>query len=362
MKRHLVRAALACALGTMGLPACGTAATTERVYDGRTVVGPYIEPETYAAYTEGAYHEARGEWALAEAAYRRALSRHGDSAGIWTRLGVIACREGLQPALEAFDAAIEDRAYAPAWMERARCLRAHGHDDLALQAAERAVALDPFEPNSNLLVADVHVSLGQLDRARDWLFAWLLMDPGALTHWREIARRADLASAPDLAELLRARLQAGADSGSELEAASLTSLLAQRRELSVGELEAAILRDDAAAAHLAAGAANMSRLDMARLALSLGKPLLACQEAELLLGADPEDGEAWSLAICSAAMAGDRERLEALLHHGRGLRARRPELMDCLENLLAWWVSDVAASDLDVRVSNAGPPGNPTAP
>ena len=57
--------------------------------NGRTVNGAYIEPEAYAAYTEGAYREARGEWAAAERAYRSAIEEDPDSPGIWLRLGVL---------------------------------------------------------------------------------------------------------------------------------------------------------------------------------------------------------------------------------------------------------------------------------
>ncbi|HVZ32007.1 MAG TPA: hypothetical protein VG963_06260, partial [Polyangiaceae bacterium] len=106
----------------LALTACSSGHGTERVFDGHTVSGRYIQPEAYAAYTEGVVREEHGDLAGAEQAYRQALLHDGQSPEILTRLGVLACRQSVPRALRLFDRADAREPYAPAWTARARCL------------------------------------------------------------------------------------------------------------------------------------------------------------------------------------------------------------------------------------------------
>jgi cytochrome c-type biogenesis protein CcmH/NrfG len=101
------------------------------------------------------YLEQHGDWAGAASAYRRASARDPDSPGIAARLGAIACRTSLEAALVEFQTAGIARDYAPAWAERARCLLAHHDPARALDAARRAILLDPSNPDASLCVAQI---------------------------------------------------------------------------------------------------------------------------------------------------------------------------------------------------------------
>ena len=57
------RAGGALLLGAAASLGCGAHRSTERVFDGHAVVGPYIEPEAYAAFADGVYREAHGDTA-----------------------------------------------------------------------------------------------------------------------------------------------------------------------------------------------------------------------------------------------------------------------------------------------------------
>ena len=270
----------ACALGVLG---CGSTQTTARVFDGHLVVGPYVEPEAYAAFAEGVYLESHGEWEAAASAYRRARSRDPDSPGIAARLGAIACRTSLEAALDEFRTSSIARDYAPAWAERARCLLAHHDPARALEAAQRAVRLDPNNPDANLCVAQIHRERGQPERARAWLFAWALGDPEAA------ARRAAI---DEQARLL----------GDE----ALSRLVASQQRRAASDSERA---EDTP---------RPSPMRLAELALARGEPGIASQHAALALEANPGDADARIVALFAASLAPDEARFLELL---RGARA-----------------------------------------
>lgn len=334
------------ALGSVLLAACSTTPGTERVFDGHTISGPYIEPSAYAAYADGAYLEARGEWKAAEDAYRRALKQDPDSPSIWTRIGAIQCRTDLARALEAFRAATEHSSHGPAWAARARCLHEHGRSADALAAAESALGFDPANAEANLLVADIYRERARPALSSAWLFAWLLLDPAAVSHWRALDERAKALGDPALSLLIRSSLEHGARQGSELSAAALSALQPPLPQLGLHrDLEAAITRDDVPTARAVAQQIGLSALELALLALQLGNPALGASQAELVLNANPQSADAWIVALSAAAVSSNQDAFSRLLAHEGAAQLPTSELAPRIADLLRWWVDDAASAE-----------------
>ena len=291
--------------------ACSSSRSTERVFNGRTLPGHYIEPEAYAAFTRGAYHEARGEWAEAERAYQQALQSDATSPDIWTRLGAIACRTDLEQALERFDQARASEGYAPAWAERARCLDAHQKPEAALEAARHAIRLDPEDRDMNLLVARLYHATAKQEQARAWLFAWLLLEPQLGRGDTELLEQSSRLGDPALTALLqgelarRRRITAGQLSD--------TSALADRPIETPGGVLGALRAGDLAAARVAAANDKISPLGLALLATHNGRPELGLAQAQLLLAANPNDADALIAALDAASLTGDEASFRSLL-------------------------------------------------
>jgi tetratricopeptide (TPR) repeat protein len=335
---------------------------TERVFDGHAVLGPYIEAEAYAAYAEGSYQEKQGHTAAAEQAYRRALREDPDNAGIWTRLGVIACPGDLRRALEAFEHALAIPGYAPAWAERASCLHQHGQTKPALESALRAVMLSPKDPGANLLLVQIYREQGQLAAARAWLLAWTLYSPEVASRWADVQREAALSGDVALARSARAELEARrrqADvpepSANAVSAGAASAAAATRA--APESVVAAIWAGDLARARVAAAERSVSALDLALIAAALGKPELALAQAELIVTAAPDDGEALIAALGASALANDEPALARLLRQARGVKPARPAVADLMTSLLRWRVGDEAAESWNTayRDSRAAP-------
>jgi tetratricopeptide (TPR) repeat protein len=291
--------------------ACGPAHTTERVIDGQAVVGPYIQPEAYAAFGEAVYLEEHGNLEGALHAYRRAQNLDPDSPGIAARIGALLCRSDLKAGLEELETSGFARNHAPAWAARARCLHTHGDPARALDAARRAVMLDPHDPEANLLVARIHRERAEPDRASAWLLGWLLSDPNASASWQAIAAEAKLAGDSSLGELARALASAAAPAESA----------------------------DAPPAV----AAPARPLELSARAARRGEPALALEQAELSLSANPRDADALIAALYAAALLADEAALGRLLEQARAGSAPNAELAPLLADLLRFRVGDDAA-------------------
>lgn len=305
---------LAAALGAawLLLLGCGPRQTTQRVFDGRTVLGRYVAPEAYAAFAEGVYLAERGEHEAALRALRRAQRRDPRSPEIATRIGALACQEDLEGGLDELDTAGLGRDYAPAWAERARCLSHHGQPTSALEAAHRAVRLAPDHPVANLLVARLQRELGQPQAAADWLFAWLLRAPQ--TAAAEVALQAESVA---------------------LEDSALGALLREARQKTAAGRERA--SDPAPAA------APPGPLERARRALDAGQPASALEEASRVLRANPADPDALVTALLAASRLLDEPRLAALLAESAPEAPLRPELAGPFTELLRQRAGDEAA-------------------
>ena len=350
-----------CALGLgaalLANLACSATHGTERVFNGRTVQGRYIEPEAYAAYAEGVYREAHGDWTGAELAYRRALLRDGQSPQILTRLAVLACRQSLPRALRHFERAIAVEDYAPAWSERAECLSTQHQPAAALQAALRAVALDPRGAQTNLLVARLYREQAQRDLARAWLFGWLLLEPelgdwaAALRH--ECALLGDVQLSVLVEEELERRGQHSAGKPDLATPVGPTPPPA--------ELIAALRAGELEHARQLAAEASIPPLELSLLATTSAKPELGLAQAELLIAANPMDSGALVAGLLAAALSDDEQAFRRLLNRAQA-EARPPaELARLLTNLLRSRVGDEAADSwrdayLKTNALRANPP------
>lgn len=327
------------ALGALLLAVgCGSLRTTERVFNGQTVEGRYIESQAYAAYTEGAYREARGEWAQAEQAYRRALRSDGQSPQIWTRLGVLACRDSLPRAREHFERALALQPFAPAWTELARCLAARQQPKEALQAALNGTRLDPRGASSNLLLIRLYRETAQPQLARAWLFAWLLLDPELDTLAEQLSQESRLLADEELTVLTAATLQRHMGRRQPplqpLALATSDTPAALADALRAGELERA---------RALASEAGLSPLELATLALDSGSTKLALEQAELLVQANPDDSAALITGLAAAALQGDEPRFRSLLRRTESDELPPRDLAQRLTGLLREKVGDEAA-------------------
>ncbi|RYZ03599.1 MAG: hypothetical protein EOO73_27335 [Myxococcales bacterium] len=285
-----------------------------RSVDGVTTEGRFIEPEAYALYAVAALREARGQWADALATYQRALDIDSRGPELRTRIGALACKL-RQDALAERSFAEAARAasdYGPLWYELALCRRARGELAQAQTAALEAVRLDPERYEASLLAADI------AEQRQDRTLAWRLRDALA-TH------------APDSVAVWRALREAalrGRDEARQLRAARRLEELAQR----------------------AAAATEPRGLPVALVALREGDLTTARREAELLLGADPGNGDALVVALAAADLQQDHRAFDALLAAARGPGTpASPDVLDALAALVSRRVSARAAQLVDRR-------------
>jgi hypothetical protein len=336
--------------------ACGATRGTERVINGRTVQGRYIEPEAYAAYAEGVYREAHGEWNGAELAYRRALLRDGQSPQILTRLAVLACRQSLPRALRQFERAIAVEDYAPAWSERAECLSTQHQPAPAVQAALRAVALDPRGARSNLLLTRLYREQAQRERARAWLFAWLLLEPD-LGDWAQALRReCALLGDVQLSALAEHELARRV----EYDVSEGQTATRPKQAPVTAELIAALRAGELEHARQLAAEASVPPLQLSLLATESAQPELGLAQAELLIAANPGDPGALVAGLLAAALSDDEPAFRRLLNRAQAHTRPSAELAHLLTNLLRIRVGDEAAERWrDAYRATSAVPGKP---
>lgn len=279
-----------------------------RRVDGVTSEGRFIEPDAYALYAVASLREARSQWREALELYERALDIDGRGPELRTRIGAVACKlHQDKQADRAFAAAARaDAAYGPLWFELAQCRKARADLRGALRAALEAVRLDPERYEASLLAAELAELSGNL------ALAWQLRD-GLATH------------APDALLVQRSLLQAAERSHD--------SSRATRARARLDQLQA---RGSSAPA--------LHGTPRAIAALTRGDVSQAKREAEMLLGADPSNGDALVIALTVADLEQDHAAFNALLERSPESAAPiSPDLRGALAALLARRVSAEAA-------------------
>ena len=181
-------ATMAAAVVAMG--GCAGQPEVVRVVDGRVLVGPFVEPEAYAAFLRGAVAEDKGDMKTALASYREAASRGADDAEIWTRIGAIRC--GTNPrdpeATAAFKRALAlDASFAPAWQARGECALARGEVAVAASSATTALASAPVDVASEALLARADAADAHAAEVRDRLIALTLVEGSSVAAWDALA-------------------------------------------------------------------------------------------------------------------------------------------------------------------------------
>ncbi len=268
-----------------------------RVFDGVVVRGRFINDWAYASYARGAEWEARGQLAEALRFYEEAAAEDPDSPEIWSRIGAVSCRLGKGDGEQAFEKAEAAEAnYEPLWRARATCAQARGRTDDALAHARRAVALDPTRDETVILLVRLLGAAGRHDEAERWLRSLAVASPRSTHVWQAVAELARGQNPAWLAQAEHALL-------------SLHPTLAAPPPEVTPRLDGAA-RWRAVDSALAAGTLELARtrvreahLDMRLLAaraIVLGRPALALEEAQLRLGADPDDDDA-RMAVLLAA-------------------------------------------------------------
>jgi tetratricopeptide (TPR) repeat protein len=301
--------ALAGALALVSGVGCGALqpAVARRV-DGVTSDGRFIEPDAYALYAVASLREARGQWGEALRLYELALDIDGRGPELRTRIGAVACRlHRDKEANRAFAAAARAAPdYGPLWFELAQCHQTRRDVAGALRAALEALRLDPERYETSLFAADLAEQQGQ--RA----LAWQLRD-GLATH------------SPDVPAVQRGLLAAAQRNHDSARAARARS---------------ALVRLDARA-----GAVPSERgTSRAVAALERGDVTVAKREAEILLGADPSNGDALVIALWVADLEQDHVAFNALLARAPDSGTPvSPELRGALSALLGRRVSAEAA-------------------
>jgi hypothetical protein len=341
-----MKARLRFALPLLLFAACAPHPDVTRVMDGRVVEGRFIEPESYAAFLQGALAEEAGHLPAALGAFSVAAALDDRDPLILSRLGGVLCRMNPEDprAAQAFARALQiDASFEPALEASARCARARGENGAAVEDAKRAAVADPLAVLPEVMLAEA-----DLDRTRAELVALTLLHGVSPAAWDALAawgvahedpmlvaralavvarlapsRKEELADrAVGLAgdgELFAARTLAAAlidapgdrSSGGEGPAPAAIPLVAR---LAVDE---ALVRHDAAGAALRATRAHLGLDVVAGRALLMGDAVLARELVLPVVLADPRAEGARLVLATAAFRLGERDLLARALEPSR---------------------------------------------
>jgi tetratricopeptide (TPR) repeat protein len=286
---------------------CGFGAgSVTRIADGREFEARAISAEAYAAYARGALLEAAGDDRGALEAYQAALSEDGDSPEILARMGATQCRLAKSPsdatgksATHSLRRATEVDPYSSsAWAEAARCKAHRGEAREALSAALRAAHTDPVSVTSAILVAELAEAAGDSNTARVWLDELVARAPTSREAFAVLARFG--ARHHDLGRELRAR-------------AGLSALGVSPQKDAALQLDRAVERGELPLARAAAIRSRLSPSELSLLLVERGQSAAAGEQARLVLGANPDDSDAWVARVVAADLRRDRADFENAL-------------------------------------------------
>lgn len=181
-----VIAVLALTTTSLGLCACGKSAQVVRRRGDIETSGRLVSPVAYAWFARGLYHERLGHLEQAARDFGAAVASDKKSGSAWAAWGRVLCSLDRDLAFGAFaDGLRRAERKAPVLNARARChlafsLPAWEKDPKArkpdpkgkksvfsaLEDAERALLLEPENPETNFLLVECYELLGQIERAR----------------------------------------------------------------------------------------------------------------------------------------------------------------------------------------------------
>ena len=277
------------------------AGSVTRIADGREFQARAVSAEAYAAYARGALFEAAGDDENALGAYQAALSEDSRSPELHARIGAAHCRLGRSAAASrSLARALELDPYSStAWRETARCAARRDPPREALSAALRAASTDPVAVDSALLVIELAEAAGQTTEARVWLDELVVRAPSSREAW--VALAAFATRHADLGRQLRAR-------------AGLASLGIVPRTESKRELDAAVTLGELGPARAAAVRSRLGPGELAARLAERGHGAAASEQAALVLGANPDDANAWVARVVAADLQHDRVELARALN------------------------------------------------
>ena len=245
-------AARASAAGTLlvataaTLVGCGGGSPVMRVVDGRTVVGPEVSAEAYAAALEGGRAAAAGELRPAAEALRRAAD-DGAGDGYLRALAAQATCEAGQGAAGldlARRARREPHGEAPGAVAEARCAAASGRRQDAVRLADEALAWRSA-PDPEVEAWVMRIATSASRRARGpRLYALTVEEPGAAAAWEALAAWAEDAGRPWTEARARGARALGSE-GQTAEAAAAVARLARVGAVTAARHLAAALVDHA---------------------------------------------------------------------------------------------------------------------
>lgn len=142
---------------------CRQGVEVVRVYDGRIVPGPYVQPEAYAHYLRGMIAEGHGDHGAALSAFEQAADADPSDPEVWTRIGEVRCRRDPKDdgADHAFSKALKiDDGYAGALAAKGRCELARGKTNEAAELVARAANEDPKSASIGALLVQIEARRG----------------------------------------------------------------------------------------------------------------------------------------------------------------------------------------------------------
>lgn len=337
-------------------PAGCQTGTVVRSFGGVEAHGHFINDWAYASYARGVESEARGRHDDALFFYEEAIEQDPESPELWVRLGAMRCRLKLSRAEDAFaEAEDRDPSYEPLWRERAACAARSGETDLALAHIERAVALDPGRDETVLALVALLDRAGRHEDAERWLRSLVARSPNSAAAWQAVVAHAHERNPAWLAvarsEL--ARLAPGIDAP--------PPALRRKPSGSWRSVDEALIAGSLDDARTRAREGHLDTRLLAARAIFVGRPLLAFEEAELRLGADPDDSDARVALALAADLLGKTATIGEALRDipAAAERLSEPGRLLLAELLLRHEGTEAAATWLGVEPSALAGDGAP---